>query len=154
MLAPRPWGLSLLKIRRHKHLLDDLILVIVLCVPHNLNDFIGQVLGLASASLDLGHIFFLVVILYLYLRGAGTRIGARAGRMLRAIATEVSLFAAGETLACFHELCSFVCGDLPSLDAIDFHRVGIPQLWPQGLLPLFLAAALLPLGRVLGPSIA
>jgi hypothetical protein len=74
MLAPRPWGLSLSKIRRHKHLLDDLILVIVLCVPHNLDNFIGRVLGLAGASLDLGHVFFLIVILYLYLGGAGTRI--------------------------------------------------------------------------------
>jgi hypothetical protein len=154
MLAPRPWGLSLLKIRRHKHLLDDLILVIVLCVPHNFDDFIGRVLGLAGVSLDLGRIFFLIVVLYLYLRGAGTCIGARAGQMLRAIATEMSLFAAGETLACLHELRSFVRGDLPSFDVIDFYCVGIPRLRPQSLLPLFLAAALLPLGRVLGPSIA
>jgi hypothetical protein len=154
MLAPRPWGLSLLKIRRHKHLLDDLILVIVFRVPHDLNDFIGRVLGLADASLDLGRVFFLIVVLYLYLRGAGAHIGARAGRMLRAITTEMSLFAAGETLACLHELRSFVRGDLPSFDTIDFHRVGIPRLRSQSLLPLFLAAVLLPLDRVLGPSIA
>jgi hypothetical protein len=131
MLAPRSWGLSLLKIRCHKHLLDDLILVIVLCVPHNLDDFIGRILGLAGASLDLGRIFFLVVILYLYLRGAGTRIGARAGRTLRAIMTEVSLFAEGETLACLHELRSFIRGDLPSSDTIDFHCVRILRLRPE-----------------------
>jgi hypothetical protein len=91
MLAPRPWGLSLLKIRRHKHLLDDLVLVIVLCVPHDLDDFIGRVIGLADASLGLGRVFFLVIILYFYLRGAGMHIGAQAGRTLRAIATEVSV---------------------------------------------------------------
>jgi hypothetical protein len=74
MLAPRPWGLSLLKIRHHKHLLDDLILVIVLCVPHDLDNFVGRVLGLADTSLGLGRVFFFVIVLYLHLRGAGTRI--------------------------------------------------------------------------------
>jgi hypothetical protein len=113
MLAPRLWGLSLLKIRHHKHLLDDLVLVIVLHVPHDLDNFIGRVLGLADASLGLGRVLFLVLVLYLHLRGAGTRVGARAGQTLRAIATEMSLFATGETLACLHELCSFVRGDLP-----------------------------------------
>jgi hypothetical protein len=79
MLAPRPWGLSLLKIRRHKHLLDDLILVIVLCIPHDFDDFIGRVLGFANTSLGLGHVFFLIVVLYLYLRGAGACVGTNAG---------------------------------------------------------------------------
>jgi hypothetical protein len=113
MLAPRPWGLSLLKIRRHKHLLNDFVLILVLGVPHDLDDFIGRVLRLANASLGLGRVLFFVVVLYLHLRGAGTRIGTRAGRTLGAIATEMSLFAAGETLACLHELRSFVRGDLP-----------------------------------------
>jgi hypothetical protein len=103
MLAPRPWGLSLLKIRRHKHLLDDLILVIVLGVPHDLDDFIGRVLCLADASLGLGRVFFLVIVLYLHLRGAGACIGTRAGRTLGAIVTEMSLLAAGETLACCYD---------------------------------------------------
>jgi hypothetical protein len=80
MLAPRPWGLSLLKIRCHKHLLDDLILIFVLCVPHDLDDFIGQVLRLANASLGLGCVFFFIVVLYLHLRGAGVRVGTRSGR--------------------------------------------------------------------------
>jgi hypothetical protein len=137
MLAPRPWGLSLLKIRCHKHLLDDLILVIVLCVPHDLDDFIGRVLCLADASLGLGRVFFFFVVLYLHLGGAGTRIGTRAGRTLGAIATKMSLLAAGETLACLHKLRSFVCGDLPSPDAIDFHRVRVLRLWPVLDLRLF-----------------
>jgi hypothetical protein len=154
MLAPRPWGLSLSKIRRHKHLLDDLILVIVLCVPHDLDDFIGRVFCLADTSLGLGRVFFLVIVLYLHLRGASARTGARAGRMLGAIATEMSLLSAGETLACLHKLRPFVRGDLPSPDAINFHRVRVLRLRPQGLLPLFLAAVLLSLARVLRPSIA
>jgi hypothetical protein len=99
MLAPRPWGLSLLKIRHHEHLLNDFVLVIVVRIPHDLDNFIGRVLGLADASLGLGYVLFLVVVLYLYLRGAGARIGAWAGRTLGAIATKMSLFAAGETLA-------------------------------------------------------
>jgi hypothetical protein len=154
MLAPRPWGLSLSKIPRHKHLLDDLILIIVLCVPHDLDDFIGRVFCLADTSLGLGRVFFLIVVLYLHLRGASTRIGARAGQTLGAIVTEMSLLSAGETLACLHKLHPFVCGDLPSPDTIDFHRIRVLRLRPQGLLPLFLAAVLLPLGRVLRPSIA
>jgi hypothetical protein len=154
MLAPRPWGLSLLKIRRHKHLLNDFVFVIVLCIPHNLDDFISRVLGPANVSFGLGRIFFLVVVLYFYLRGAGVRIGAWAGRTLRAIATEMSLFTAGETLACLHELRPFVHGDLPSPDTINFHHIRVFQLRPQSLLPLFLAAVPLPLGRVLRLSIA
>jgi hypothetical protein len=149
MLTPRPWGLSLLKIRRHEHLLNDLILVIVLRVPHDLDNFIGRVLGLADVSLGLGYVLFLVVVLYLYLRGAGIRIGARAGRTLGAIATKMSLFVAGETLACLHEFRSFVRGDLPSFNTIYFHCIEIPRLWSKSLLTLFLAAALLSLGGIL-----
>jgi hypothetical protein len=37
----------------------------------------------------------------------------------------MSLFAAGETLACLHEFRSFVCGDLPSPNAIDFHCIRV-----------------------------
>jgi hypothetical protein len=149
MLAPRPWGLSLSKIRRHKHLLDNFVFILVLCVPHNLDDFIGRVLRLANASRGLSF----VVILYPHLRGAGMCIGTRSGRTLGAIATEMSLFAAGETLACLHKLRSFVRGDLPGPDAVDLHRVRVLCLRSQGLLPLFLAAALSSLGRVLGSSI-
>jgi hypothetical protein len=150
MLTPRLWGLSLSKIRRHKHLLDDLILVIILCIPHDLDDFIGRVLCLANASLGLGRVVFFVVVFYLHLRGTGTRIGMQAGRTLGTIATKMSLFAAGETtLACLHKLRPFIRGDLPSPDAIDFHRVRVLWLRPQGLLPLFLAVALLSLAWVL-----
>jgi hypothetical protein len=99
MLAPRPWGLSLSKIRRHEHLLNDLVLILVLRVPHDLDDFVGGVFGLADVGLGLGRVFFFVIVLYLYLRGAGARIGTRLERTLGAIATEMSLFAAGETLA-------------------------------------------------------
>jgi hypothetical protein len=154
MLAPRPWGLSLLKIRRHKHLLDHLILVVILCVPHDFDNFIGRVLGLAYVSLGLGRVFFFIVVLHLYLRGASTCVGTRAGRTLGAIVTKMSLLVAGETLACLHKLRSLVRGDLPSPYTIDFHRVRVLRFWLQGLLPLFLAAALLSLGRVLRSSIA
>jgi hypothetical protein len=99
MLAPRPWGLSLLKIRRHKHLLDDLILVLVLCVPHDFDDFVGRVLRLADASLGLGRVFFLILVLHFYLRGAGPRIGTRSGRTLGAIATEIVTFPSHVTSA-------------------------------------------------------
>ena len=62
------------------------------------------------------------------------------GGSLGAVATKVSLFFAGKTLACFHKLCPFVCVDLPSPST---PRGGIHGIWvsvcrpfPCGL-PLF-----------------
>jgi hypothetical protein len=148
MLAPRPWGLSLLKIRRHKHLLNDFVLIVVLRIPHDLDDFIGQVLGLADASLGLRRVLSFVIVLYLYLRGAGAHIGAQAGRTLGTIVTKVSLFATGKALACLHEVRSLICSNLPGSDTVYLHRVGVLRFWSQGLLPLFFTAILPPLDRV------
>ena len=55
--------------------------------------------------------FFIIAIDFFNLCGSASAcIGAwTLGRPLRAIATEMSLFLASETLACFHELCSLIC---------------------------------------------
>ena len=60
-----------------------------------------------------GWFFVIAVDFFDLCGGTGASIGARAlRRSLRTIATKVSLFLASETLACPHELCSFVHVDL------------------------------------------
>ena len=46
MLLPRLSGLSLSKILCHEHLLDNLILVLIISVPHYINDVISGELDL------------------------------------------------------------------------------------------------------------
>ena len=101
MLAPRPWGLSLLKIRRHKHLLYYLIFIIIFCVLHYLDDFIGGVLHFGGPAFGRWCRLFVVTVTLCFsgLRRASSRIDLWSGGFLRAIATEMSLLFTGETLS-------------------------------------------------------
>ena len=81
---------------------------------------------------DFGRFFVISIDFFDLRRSASACIGAWAlRRFLRAIATEVSLFFASETLACFHELRSLICVNPSDSRAAwgGVHGVGVIALF-------------------------
>ena len=77
---------------------------------------------------DFGRFFVIAIDFRDLRRSASACVGARTLRgPLGTIATKVSLFLAGETLACFHELCSLICVDSPNSCAArgGIHGIGV-----------------------------
>ena len=126
--------MSALKILFHEELLNDGVLRIVFYLPQDLRDFGSGVFFLPAPYFSW---FFIVTVDLIKCRGTGMRIGAWVSRRpLRTIATEMSLFLASETLACFHKLCSLICVDLsgPSATRGSVHcvRVSTSSAFPCG----------------------
>ena len=131
MLLPRPSGSSLSKILRHKHLLNHLVLVFVVSVPHNIDDVISGEFGLRW--------FRGRVVLFLDLRRV--RSGVVSWNSSGTIAAQMSHLFTSKTLPCFHQFCPFFRRELSGSSPIHIHCVGVfsfRAVGLKGLLPLLL----------------
>ena len=131
MLSPRPSGLSLLKILRHEHFLNDLVLVLVVRVLHDFDDVVSGEFGLRWTRRR--------VVLFLHLGCACS--GVVSWNASRTIAAQMSCLFTGEALPCFHQFRSFLCCKLSGPGPVYVHRVWVLGLWAvrlEGLLPLLL----------------
>jgi hypothetical protein len=109
---PRPLGLSLRKILvPHEHLLDDFVFVPIVGVLHDLDNFVGGVLGFTCSY---RRFFFLSGSV----AGLSSASSGNIGDLLRAITAEMALLFTCKAFPSLHEFLSFVRGDLPSSNTV------------------------------------
>jgi hypothetical protein len=135
--------LSLRKILAlHEHLLDDLVLIPIVGILHDLDDFISRVLGFTCSY----RWFFVLNSCTAGLSGTSS---GNIWDLLRAILTEMPLLFTCKAFSSLHEFGSFIGGNLPGSDTVGrgIHGIWILSLVVrvpgEGILPLLLGSVLI-----------